>query len=87
MVCKRECEEANELMEEISKGIVKTKRETLMEIMVMTFGGVELDEDKRSFLSLGPDFATYEDFLRKRTEVDFLIAATKMRWGKMERPA
>ena len=52
VICKRECEKVIRFMEDIIIGILKTKRETLLERMVMTFGGLELDEDEISFCHL-----------------------------------
>ena len=41
---------------------------------------------KKAFLSLGPEFAMYEPLSRKKAKKDFLIAATKIRWGRMGKP-
>ena len=55
-------------------------------MMVNKFGGIELDKDEESFLSLGPDFSLYEELSQKRIEKDFLIAAMKIRWARMGKP-
>ena len=85
-VCMKEYENVLELIESISKETKPTDKETLTNKMVKTFGDVELDGDEKAFLSLGPDFAMYEDFNKAKTETDFLIAATKMRWSRMGKP-
>ena len=45
-----------------------------------------LDDDEKSFLSLGPDFALFEQISVKKIENDILAATTKIRWSRMGKP-
>ena len=82
-VVKEECEKMEEIMEEMSRLVKETEKKVLTERMVKTFGGVELDEEEKSFLALGPEFAMYEELKEAKAESDFLMAATKIRWDRM----
>ena len=82
----KEAEDMITEIEKMSKETRPTKREELVRKMVNKFGGVELDRDEEQFLALGPDFALYEDISVKKTDVDFMAAATKIRWSRMGKP-
>ena len=72
-----------ERMETLSKETKKTKDEVLVDKMVNIFGQVELDEEEKSFLSSGPEFALFEQISRKKANINLLMAATKIRWSRM----
>ena len=46
--------------------------------MVTTFGGIELDNDERSFLALGPDYAIFDDLVLDEIEKEMQITTTKI---------
>ena len=63
-----------------------TNKQELIEKLVNTYGGIELDKDEKEFLSLGPDFAIFEPLKRQKAAKEFLMATTKIRWDIMGKP-
>ena len=55
-----------------------TQAKKLTNIMVKVFGGIEMDQDEKSFLSLGPDFAMLDVVDSAKAAREFLIAITKI---------
>ena len=70
----------------MSKNMKQTKRETLTDRMVTTFGNIELDKDEKAFLALGPDFAIFDDLKMEKIEKEIQITATKVRWAISKGP-
>ena len=85
--CRNEWENRMKRYEEISGEIKQTKKDKLIERMVITFGGIELDKDEKSFLALGPDYAIYEDIKMDDLEKEIQLTATKIRWARMNKVA
>ena len=50
--------------------------------MITTYGEVQLDNQERKFLSLGPHFSLLEQLQIKQFKVDFQTALTKVRWAR-----
>ena len=53
--------------------------------MITIFRDIELDEDERLLLLLGPDFDVLDVVTTARAAREFLIALTKIRWSRMGR--
>ena len=66
-------------MLEISRRLKKTLRKELQKSMTMTFGNVQTDPSKDSFLELEMDITLYEYINREKVKTDYLIALTKGR--------
>ena len=62
---------------------VKTSKKELEEKLITLYGGVELSESERRFLSLGPTFPLMEDLEESVADQDFLTATTKKRWQRI----
>ena len=72
-----------ELVMEMNKNIELNKRKFIQEKMITTYGNVTLDANEVKFLELGPNFAMMEDLNLDNIRTEFMIALTKIRWGRM----
>ena len=52
---------------------------------VVTFGDVELSDEERSLLNLGPDYMVTCDLDNEDMQVEAVVAITKLRWVRRSR--
>ena len=50
--------------------------------MIITYGNVNLDLNEQMFLELRPNFTMMEDIDLDKIRTEFLMALTKIRWGR-----
>ena len=62
-----------------------TKQDLLEKDKVVIFGEVELSEDERSLLNLGPGFMLHSPLNDEEMQVEAVVALTKIRWGRRSR--
>ena len=67
----------------LSENTTPSHKETISNKMITCFGGIEIDDDEKSYLSLGPDFAQFEKLTKSQCEKEFLTGLTKIRWNRM----
>ena len=67
----------------MNRDVKGTSAQELEKFTFKVYGGLKLDNEKCALLALGPDFAMMEDIMTTRAARDFLIALTKIRWGRM----
>ena len=68
---------------ELNKTVNKSKIQEIQKKMIRIFGEVELDPNEIKFLELDPNFAMMEDLDMDKTKTKFLIALTRITWGRM----
>ena len=80
---RREMRELIEEAIEIDENMKPTEGKELFEKMVTVYGDIELSEQERKFLILGPRFPLMENLKEEIAAQDFLTGLTKVRWGRM----
>ena len=68
---------------ENDKEVKKSDDEILEKKLITVYGDIQLSQDEKKFLSLGPYFPLMEDVKEEVAAQDFLIGLTKVRWTRM----